>query len=179
MSNVEALITGHIDASRDDKERIEKIDDLLHLLNFERRLASLTTEEKVAMMRAGETTLSSALLDRLNKCETDAERDRVIEETAMAQYFRQCAWADYLNGTGTMPFVATNKGKEDKSRLYVWDDVLTDFTKGIMFAVAPSIEEARAVLSKKYPNLPDDDLDQQPKELGFSEPFAFALWGGS
>jgi hypothetical protein len=43
-----------------------------------------------------------------------------------------------------------------KLKLYVWEDVLTDYTSGVMFALAESEEEPR-VLTEKC---------------------AFAVWGG-
>jgi hypothetical protein len=34
-------------------------------------------------------------------------------------------------------------------KLYVWEDVLTDYTSGVMFALASSVEEARDTILKK------------------------------
>lgn len=31
-------------------------------------------------------------------------------------------------------------------KLFIWDDVLTDYTPGIMFAIAPNVEDARKQL---------------------------------
>jgi hypothetical protein len=31
-------------------------------------------------------------------------------------------------------------------KLYVWEDVLTDYTHGVMFALADSVEDARTLL---------------------------------
>ena len=34
-------------------------------------------------------------------------------------------------------------------KLYVWEDVLSDYTEGIMFALANSAEEAREIILEK------------------------------
>jgi len=36
-------------------------------------------------------------------------------------------------------------------KLYVWEYVLTDYTDGIMFALANSVEEARELIRKEDP----------------------------
>lgn len=64
-----------------------------------------------------------------------------------------------------------------KMRVFVWEDVLTDYTSGMMVAIAPTIEEARAQLLKECHYIPDRDLNQQPKEFDLSEPAAFVCWG--
>ncbi len=33
-----------------------------------------------------------------------------------------------------------------KQYLWIWDDVLTDYSSGIMFAIAPTAEEAREII---------------------------------
>ena len=35
-------------------------------------------------------------------------------------------------------------------KLYVWDDVLCDYTSGIMFAIAESEEDAKKIIMKNY-----------------------------
>ena len=64
-------------------------------------------------------------------------------------------------------------------KVYVWTDVLLDYTSGMMVAIAPTAEEARAVLLRVCDFLPEGDLNQQPKEFDLSEPVAFVCWGGS
>jgi hypothetical protein len=59
-------------------------------------------------------------------------------------------------------------------KLYVWEDVLTDYTSGVMFALAESVEEARAMLSQQH--VIERDLKSEPKVI--TEPAAFAVWGG-
>lgn len=65
-----------------------------------------------------------------------------------------------------------------KMKLFVWEDVLSDYTSGIMVAVAPTIEAARAALLKECSFLPEYDLNRQPKEFDLSETRAFYCWGG-
>ena len=61
-------------------------------------------------------------------------------------------------------------------RLYVWDDVLCDWTSGIMFALAHSAEEARTLLRAAYMGLPESDIAREPRVV--EEPEGFAVWGG-
>jgi hypothetical protein len=61
-------------------------------------------------------------------------------------------------------------------KLYVWDDVLYDYTSGIMFAVASSKKEARAALLKKCDYIPEHDLRKKPKV--YTGRIARAVWGG-
>jgi hypothetical protein len=63
-----------------------------------------------------------------------------------------------------------------KLKLYVWEDVLTDYTSGIMFALATSSDEARHLLIKKCPYIPPNDLAQEPKCI--ETPKCFVVWGG-
>lgn len=66
-----------------------------------------------------------------------------------------------------------------KMKLFVWEDVLTDYTSGLMVAIAPTVEEARATLLRECSYIPEDDLIKQPREFGLSDPSAFLCWGGS
>lgn len=63
-------------------------------------------------------------------------------------------------------------------KAFVWEDVLADYTSGMMVAVAPTVEEARAALLKECYYIPEGDLNQQPKELDLSEAVGFVCWGG-
>ena len=63
-----------------------------------------------------------------------------------------------------------------KMKLFVWEDVLTDYTAGVMFALAPDVETARKMLLETCDYLPADDLAKEPKV--YLEPFALAVWGG-
>lgn len=75
--------------------RVEFIDDMIHLLNFERRVTLLSPEQEANMMDAG---LSDECRKKLDECKTEDERNHYIEMYARSQYFRQCAWSNYLNG---------------------------------------------------------------------------------
>jgi hypothetical protein len=68
--------------------------------------------------------------------------------------------------------------KRNKMKVFVWENVLTDYTSGIMFAISPSVEDARLQLLKRCNYIPEDDLNQQPKEFDLSESAAFVCWGG-
>ncbi len=67
-----------------------------------------------------------------------------------------------------------------KMRLYVWEGVLTDYTDGVMVAVAPSVAEARKVLRAQHPDSSMVEMDsaQEPTEIDLSKPWALAVWGG-
>ena len=63
-------------------------------------------------------------------------------------------------------------------KVFVWENVLSGHSGGMMIAIAPTVEEARAALLKKCDYIPESDLAQQPKEFDFSEPATFICWGG-
>ena len=89
-----------------------------------------------------------------------------------------------------------------KMYLWVWEGVLTDYSSGIMFAVAPSAEEARLVIAAEeagtnkeelenyklyrkragsYPGFVGTtwkDLNQTPDKYPLDKPVAFLIWGG-
>ena len=64
-------------------------------------------------------------------------------------------------------------------KLYFWEDVLYDYTSGIMFAIANSVEEARATLLEECNYIPEEDLEKEPKVFELDKPFAAFCWGGS
>lgn len=68
--------------------------------------------------------------------------------------------------------------KTKKLKLYVWEDVLTDWTSGVMFALASSPDEARKVILKKSGNSISvaQDLAQKPRVI--DEPEGFYVFGG-
>ena len=61
-------------------------------------------------------------------------------------------------------------------KLYVWEDVLQDYTSGVMFALANSVEEARALVLAHTSYVPESDLAQEPKV--YDAPVGFAVCGG-
>lgn len=67
--------------------------------------------------------------------------------------------------------------RKKKLKLYVWENVLTDYTSGIMFALASSPEEARKkILGGQFSAIMKADLMAEPQV--FTKPVGFAVWGG-
>ena len=62
-------------------------------------------------------------------------------------------------------------------KLYVWEDVLTSFTSGAMFALATSVSDARNLILKKCEFVSSSDLAQEPRCI--ETPEGFVVWGGS
>ena len=72
------------------------------------------------------------------------------------------------------------KNTNNNLKLYVWDDVLVDYSSGVMFALANNVEEAREVILDSEYSYNEGtivkDLKQKPKV--YQEPFGLAIWGG-
>ena len=68
-----------------------------------------------------------------------------------------------------------------KMKMLIWENVLTDYSSGIMVAIAPTIEEARKALLEKCDYIPPNDLNQPPQEFtcNLPETVAFLCWGSS
>ncbi len=64
---------------------------------------------------------------------------------------------------------------ENKLKLFVWEEVLTDWSDGIMFALAENVEQAREEILKKG-SVIDVDLAKEPDV--YETPIGFAVWGG-
>jgi len=67
----------------------------------------------------------------------------------------------------------------DKLKLFVWEDVLTDYSSGMVCILAKDLEQAKEVFLKKYP---DDqyvlnDFFGKPYKV-ITEPQAFYVYGG-
>lgn len=62
-------------------------------------------------------------------------------------------------------------------KLYVWENVLCDWTCGIIFATANSVEEAREIVLKEQ-DLPSirEAINDEPAI--YLNPVAFINWGG-
>jgi hypothetical protein len=69
-------------------------------------------------------------------------------------------------------------GKTKKLHLYVWEEVLTGWDDGIMFALATSPAEARKLLLKKSTSSQVVHDSQGPPRR-VDAPEGFVLWGGS
>ena len=64
---------------------------------------------------------------------------------------------------------------ENKLKLYVWENVLTDWNHGVMFALAESPDEARRLIADKM-GYEDRELKITPKEI--TKPEGFFVYGG-
>ncbi len=87
------------DMSRED--RVEFADVIINGIAFDRRLQSLTTKqiEHMTVMEG----ITEEQRKRIDASKTDENRDDVIEEYARGEYFKTCAWVDYLNNGGKPP----------------------------------------------------------------------------
>jgi len=63
-----------------------------------------------------------------------------------------------------------------KLKLYVWENVLYDYSSGIAFAYAENSEEARKLIIDKLGFI-HEDLSLQPREITSKE--GFYKYGGS
>lgn len=66
--------------------------------------------------------------------------------------------------------------KKKQLFLYVWENVLSDYTSGIAFALAESEEEARKLVKKECPYAPEGEFDEKPLKVTTKK--AFTLYGG-
>lgn len=66
--------------------------------------------------------------------------------------------------------------KKEKLKLYVWEDVLRDYTPGIMVAYAYDREHARKLLIEKNDGRFTDDMNIEPRRI--KDPEGFVVWGG-
>lgn len=104
MENLEEIILASL-GRLEVKERISLIDDLIHRLKFERRVALLTPKQLEHMSNH----LSVEQKDRINNCKNEKERNEVVHGYARCNYIRELAWANYLNGwTDDPPFAEEN-----------------------------------------------------------------------
>jgi len=63
-------------------------------------------------------------------------------------------------------------------KLFVWRNVLTDYTSGMMVAIAENVVEARQQLLAECPYIPSYDLAEEPDVYDTDKPFADMVWGG-
>ena len=106
FKEMEGALLEFLSKAEKKEEHIEIIDELLHSLTFEKRLAMLTEEEMAHMC---DLSLSPAARKRLDEAKAKSVNDyeKVIHEYARSNYFRRCFWADYLNGvTDKKPFTS-------------------------------------------------------------------------
>jgi hypothetical protein len=95
-----------------------------------------------------------------------------------------------IGGTVTPKLVADNKKKFDDGKLkdrasyklYVWEDVLTDWSSGMMVAYARSLKEAREQIIKACGYNSDQvkrELAKAPTHTVSGKSKGFLIWGGS
>lgn len=63
-------------------------------------------------------------------------------------------------------------------RLYLWRDVLRDYSPGMAFAIASSADEARGMLIRSEDLCSGSDFAKPPEVHPLTEPFCAAMWGG-
>ena len=61
-------------------------------------------------------------------------------------------------------------------KLYVWHKSLIDWTAGVMFALAASEDEAKALILKDCSYIPDNEWERDVTV--YDKPAGFAVWGG-
>lgn len=70
-----------------------------------------------------------------------------------------------------------NRSKMDSNlKLYVWEDYGCDYTCGIAFALAESVEEARKSILQRYEYCDEETLEREPKV--FDAKISFHVFGG-
>ena len=66
----------------------------------------------------------------------------------------------------------------DKLKLFVWEGVLTDYTDGVMFALAETKEEAKDIINKRYVFwCVENDLNEYEPDV-YDSKVGFAVFGG-
>lgn len=61
-------------------------------------------------------------------------------------------------------------------KLFVWQDVLRDYTAGIVFALAENADKARKLVRDVHGEYVESEISREPEV--FDSPVAFAQWGG-
>ncbi len=77
------------------ENQVACIDELIKNLQYMRRLALLTPEERKDLL---EVSLSPEATKRLDGAKTKTERDELFSMYARSAYIRRCEWEKYLNG---------------------------------------------------------------------------------
>lgn len=98
INHVEDVITKFLDGAGTIPERLERVQDILHLLKFEERWAKLEEHEREDVIKTKVFKLTPSMKETLQACKTDVERESKIQELARATYLRRAAWSDYLYG---------------------------------------------------------------------------------
>ncbi len=66
-----------------------------------------------------------------------------------------------------------------KLRLFVWNKFSPDYTDGLAFAIAPTIQEAKRLVAESLGYEPSDYAWGECSEYPANKPFAAACVGGS
>jgi len=68
--------------------------------------------------------------------------------------------------------------KKEQLKFYLWEDVLWDFSPGVMFALAANVKDARRLIRNTMPpcDSVEEGLARRPKVI--SRPFGYTLHGG-
>ena len=69
------------------------------------------------------------------------------------------------------------QGSLSNLKLYVWEDVLSDYTSGVMFALAEDKEHAKKMILEEYNDIDNGEFAGEPLEI--TDPKGFAVWGGA
>jgi hypothetical protein len=73
------------------------------------------------------------------------------------------------------------RSEMEKLRMFVWREVLRDYTDGIAVALAHDEEEARAVLLRDADDIDREALEsdiEKPADEVYSAPRGVYVWGG-
>jgi len=72
----------------------------------------------------------------------------------------------------------THMEKTDQLNLYVWEDVLENYTFGVIFAFAHSVEEARSLIATKESwnqKCYEEEMAKPPQVI--TQPYLRCEWG--
>jgi hypothetical protein len=64
-----------------------------------------------------------------------------------------------------------------KLKIYVWDNVLCDYTPGMIVVIASSLEKAKAIAKERHPSETDIESDQ-PSIQDIKEGYVAECYGG-
>jgi len=64
----------------------------------------------------------------------------------------------------------------DNLKLFLWEDVLCDYTCGVIFALAETLDEAKELVNKESDYNVDWAMKKEPRII--ENKFGFSLWGG-
>jgi hypothetical protein len=104
------IVSNHLqEANHDTEERLKRIEALEQFLGYDRRLTELSDDEKEAFVNSMEGNLSDHERRMIANKPEGAEREKYIDSLARANYFRRCAWMNYLNGTSKDKPIVTPK----------------------------------------------------------------------